>query len=226
MIEIENLSKSFGQKTVLKNVNLRLEKGQVYGIVGENGAGKTTLFKCIAGLETCTGTISSDYPILKNHLGFLPTSPYFLSRITGREYLQLLCNACKVHIPDFEAKNIFELPLDQYAETYSTGMKKKLALTGILLQPNDFFILDEPFNGVDIQSNMIITAIIQRLKALNKTVVISSHIFSTLNDTCDEIQLLREGTFVKKVAKADFQELDEEMKSFALGDRIERLGLD
>jgi ABC-2 type transport system ATP-binding protein len=104
-------------------------------------------------------------------------------------------------------------------------MKKKLALTGFLLQPNDFFILDEPFNGVDIQSNMIITAIIQRLKALNKTVVISSHIFSTLNDTCDEIQLLREGTFVKKVAKADFQELDEEMKSFALGDRIERLGL-
>lgn len=225
MIEIENLSKSFGQKTVLKNVNLRLEKGQVYGIVGENGAGKTTLFKCIAGLENCTGTISSDYPILKNHLGFLPTSPYFLSRITGREYLQLLCNARKVHIPDFEAKNIFELPLNQYAETYSTGMKKKLALTGILLQPNDFFILDEPFNGVDIQSNMIITAIIQRLKALNKTVVISSHIFSTLNDTCDEIQLLREGTFVKKVAKADFQELDEEMKSFALGDRIERLGL-
>ncbi|WP_353484103.1 ATP-binding cassette domain-containing protein [Haliscomenobacter sp.] len=225
MIEIENLSKSFGQKTVLKNVNLRLEKGQVYGIVGENGAGKTTLFKCIAGLETCTGTISSDFPILKNHLGFLPTSPYFLSRITGREYLQLLCNARKVHNPDFEAKNIFELPLNQYAETYSTGMKKKLALTGILLQPNAFFILDEPFNGVDIQSNMIITAIIQRLKALNKTVVISSHIFSTLNDTCDEIQLLREGTFVKKVAKADFQELDEEMKSFALGDRIERLGL-
>jgi ABC-2 type transport system ATP-binding protein len=158
-------------------------------------------------------------------LGFLPTSPYFLSRITGLEYLQLLCNARKVDIPDFEAKNIFELPLNQYAETYSTGMKKKLALTGILLQPNDFFILDEPFNGVDIQSNMIITAIIQRLKALNKTVVISSHIFSTLNDTCDEIQLLREGTFVKKVAKADFQELDEEMKSFALGDRIERLGL-
>jgi ABC-2 type transport system ATP-binding protein len=225
MIEIENLSKSYGSKTVLKSINLRLENGQVYGIAGENGAGKTTLFKCIAGLETCTGAISSPYPVLKNHLGFLPTSPYFLSRITGREYLQLLCNARNVRVSDFQEKNIFELPLDQYAETYSTGMKKKLALTGILLQANDFFILDEPFNGVDIQSNMIITAIIQQLKTLGKTVLISSHIFSTLNDTCDEILLLREGAFVKRVARGDFQELDEEMKSFALGDRIERLGL-
>ncbi|AEE53300.1 ATP-binding cassette domain-containing protein [Haliscomenobacter hydrossis] len=225
MIEIENLSKSYGQKRVLKNVNLSLASGKVYGIVGENGAGKTTLFKCIAGLETCTGTITSVYPILKNHLGFLPTNPFFLSKITGSEYLQLLCNARNVKMTKFQEKNIFELPLDQYAETYSTGMKKKLALTGILLQNNDFFILDEPFNGVDIQSNMIITAIIHELVALQKTIVISSHIFSTLNDTCDEIHLLREGVFVKRVEKADFQELDAEMKSFALGDRIERLGL-
>ncbi|HOY21172.1 MAG TPA: ATP-binding cassette domain-containing protein [Haliscomenobacter sp.] len=225
MIEIENLSKSYGQKQVLKNVNLSLFSGKVYGIVGENGAGKTTLFKCLAGLETATGSISSGYPILKNQLGFLPTNPYFMPKITGSEYLQLLCNARNVKMTNFQAKNIFELPLDQYAETYSTGMKKKLALTGILLQNNDFFILDEPFNGVDIQSNMIITAIIQELVALHKTIVISSHIFSTLNDTCDEIHLLRDGAFVKRVEKADFQELDAEMKRFVLGDRIERLGL-
>ncbi|MBK9492582.1 MAG: ATP-binding cassette domain-containing protein [Haliscomenobacter sp.] len=225
MIEIENLSKSYGQKQVLKNVNLSLSSGKVYGIVGENGAGKTTLFKCIAGLETGTGSISSGYPILKKSAGFLPTNPYFMPKITGSEYLQLLCNARNVKMTNFQAKNIFELPLDQYAETYSTGMKKKLALTGILLQNNDFFILDEPFNGVDIQSNMIITAIIQELVALHKTIVISSHIFSTLNDTCDEIHLLRDGAFVKRVEKADFQELDAEMKRFVLGDRIERLGL-
>jgi ABC-2 type transport system ATP-binding protein len=64
---------------------------------------------------------------------------------------------------------------------------KKLALTAILLQENKFFILDEPFNGVDIQSNIIITEIIIKLKELGKTILISSHIFSTLNDTCDEI---------------------------------------
>jgi ABC-2 type transport system ATP-binding protein len=64
---------------------------------------------------------------------------------------------------------------------------KKLALTAILLQENKFFILDEPFNGVDIQSNIIITELIIKLKELGKTILISSHIFSTLNDTCDEI---------------------------------------
>lgn len=221
MILIENLSKNYGSKVVLKSLNLSLEKGKAYGLVGENGAGKTTLFKCIAGLETGTGSISSDYPVLKNYLGFLPTNPYFLPKITGREYLQLLCNARNVKLQNLSEKNIFDLPLEQYAETYSTGMKKKLALTGILLQQNDFFILDEPFNGVDIQSNMLITAIIQRLKAAGKTLLISSHIFSTLNDTCDQIFVLKAGEITQSVAKKDFAELDQAMRDFALGNKIE-----
>lgn len=87
------------------------------------------------------------------------------------------------------------------------------------------FILDEPYNGVDIQSNIIITEIIHRLRSLNKTVVISSHIFSTLNDTCDEIYLLKDGSLVKKVAKVDFGRLEQEMKDFSIGNRIEELGL-
>jgi len=221
MIVIENLSKNYGSKVVLKSLNLSLEKGKAYGLVGENGAGKTTLFKCIAGLETCTGSISSDYPILKNHLGFLPTNPYFLPKITGGEYLQLLCNARNIQLKEVAEKNIFDLPLEQYAETYSTGMKKKLALTGILLQQNDFFILDEPFNGVDIQSNMLITAIIQRLKAAEKTLLISSHIFSTLQDTCDQIFVLKAGEIVQTVDRKDFDELDQSMREFALGNKIE-----
>jgi ABC-2 type transport system ATP-binding protein len=72
-------------------------------------------------------------------------------------------------------------------------MKKKLAITAILLQENSYFILDEPFNGLDIQSNIILTEIILKLKELDKIVLISSHIFSTLSDTCDEIHLLRKG---------------------------------
>ena len=104
-------------------------------------------------------------------------------------------------------------------------MKKKLALTAILLQGNEFFILDEPFNGVDIQSNIIITEIIHKLKALNKIVIISSHIFSTLSDTCDEIHLLRNGQFIKSVQKTDFHILEAEMKQITIGNKIEKLGL-
>jgi ABC-2 type transport system ATP-binding protein len=225
MIEILELSKKYGSKQVLKDISLRFEKGKVYGIVGENGAGKTTLFRCIAGLEKYSGKITSNLEKLKNHLGFLQTEPYFFSKITGREYIRLLCNARNIVPGDIDEKNIFSLPLNEYASTYSTGMKKKLALTAILLQDNTCFILDEPFNGVDIQSNMIITDIIHKLKSLQKTVIISSHIFSTLSDTCDEIHLLREGQFVKMVHKEEFNVLEDSMKEVSIGNKIEKLRL-
>ena len=225
MLIIESLSKTFGSNEVLKNINLTIEKGKVYGIIGENGSGKTTLFNCIAGLEKHSGVVKSNYDNLKNHLGFLQTDPHFFSKITGREYLQLFSVARSIKAINLDDKNIFDLPLNQYAVTYSTGMKKKLALTAILLQENDLFILDEPFNGVDIHSNMIITGIIRKLKELGKTVMISSHIFSTLNDTCDEIHLLKKGTFVKKVYTNEFKQLEQEMKEITIGSKIEELGI-
>ena len=104
-------------------------------------------------------------------------------------------------------------------------MKKKLALTALLLQENEVFILDEPFNGVDIQSNLVIAEIIKKLKMLKKTVIISSHIFSTLAATCDEIYLMKNGKIIKKVKQIDFDALENEMKDFTVGNRIDRLGL-
>lgn len=225
MISIRNLSKKFGSKEVLNNINLEFEKGKVYGIVGENGAGKTTLFRCIAGLEEYEGEIISDLNPLKNHLGLLLTEPFFFQKITGKEYIHFIGQARGIHITDIEEKNIFDLPLNQYAATYSTGMKKKLALTAILLQGNDYFILDEPFNGVDIPSNILITEIIHQLKALNKTVIISSHIFSTLSDTCDEITLISQGHFIKTVQKANFADLETEIKQMTIGKKLDKLGL-
>lgn len=225
MIKISGLSKSFGKNEVLKDIHLEFQAGKVYGLVGENGAGKTTLFRCIAGLENYQGTISSDLEPLKNHLGLLLTEPYFFTKITGKEYIRLVCNARGVKDLDLDAKNIFDLPLDQYAATYSTGMKKKLALTAVLLQGNQYFILDEPFNGVDIQSNIVLTEIILKLRELGKTVIVSSHIFSTLSDTCDEIHLLKKGEKLKTVQQEDFQSLEAEMKGISIGDKIEKLGL-
>jgi ABC-2 type transport system ATP-binding protein len=225
MIIIRNLSKQFGTKEVLKNININFDKGKVYGIVGENGAGKTTLFRCIAGLEDYKGEITADLKPLKNYLGLLLTEPFFFSKITGTEYIRLLCNARDKDITDIASRNIFDLPLNEYAAVYSTGMKKKLAITAILLQGNEYFIFDEPFNGVDIQSNIIIAEIIHKLKALHKIVIISSHIFSTLSDTCDEIHLLNNGTFIKSVERNEFSILEAEMKKVTIGKKIENLGL-
>ena len=135
------------------------------------------------------------------------------------------CNARGKRNINIDQKNIFDLPLNQYASTYSTGMKKKLAITAILLQENEYIILDEPFNGVDIQSNIILTEIILKLKELDKIIIVSSHIFSTLSDTCDEILLLRKGEQIKSVQKVDFKTLEEEMKEITIGNRIEKLEL-
>jgi len=225
MISIKNLSKSFGKKEVLSQINLDFQKGNVYGIVGENGSGKTTLFRSIAGLIDCDGFIESDFKVLKNHVGFLDTNPIFMSHITGWEYLKLLSIARGLSHEGFESQNIFELPLNEYCENYSTGMKKKLALMAILIQGNDCFILDEPFNGVDIQSNFLITEIIKTLRAKSKIVIISSHIFSTLSDNCDKIFLLKEGRIAQEVAKENFQQLDEDMKKYVIGDKVRKLNI-
>lgn len=225
MIKITGLTKNYGNNKVLKEINMEFSRGKVYGIVGENGAGKTTLFRCIAGLESYSGDIISEVQPLKNHLGLLLTNPFFFTKITGKEYIKLLCNARNKRSINIDEKNIFDLPLNQYASTYSTGMKKKLAITAILLQENECFILDEPFNGVDIQSNIVLAEIILKLKELNKTVLVSSHIFSTLSDTCNEIHLLRKGEQIKSVQKVDFKTLEQEMKEITIGNRIDKLEL-
>lgn len=225
MIKLENITKAYGSNEVLKNLNFTFEKGKTYGIVGVNGAGKTTLFKSLAGIEKCKGTITSDVVNLKNYLGYLETDPFFFEKMTGKEYIRLLCNARGIEDAKIEEKNIFDLPLNKYAETYSTGMKKKLALTAILLQKNEYFILDEPFNGVDIQSNILIIEIIKELKKLNKTLLISSHIFSTLSDCCDEIILLSNGIFEKTVSQANFLDFEQEMKQITIGNNIAKLQL-
>lgn len=225
MLEIKNITKSYSSNAVLKGITLRFQKGKAYGIAGENGAGKTTLFRCIAGLEISGGKIISEYDILKNHLGLLETNPMFMSKITGWEYLKLLCLARGIKEEDFDERNVFELPLNDFAENYSTGMKKKLALMAILFQNNDIFILDEPFNGVDIQSNMLINSIIHRLKSLDKIILISSHIFSTLKDTCDEIHLLRKGEIALSALPNEYDLLEKEMSSNKMESRIDLLRL-
>ena len=221
MISIEQVNKSYGTVSVLKDIHFQFEKGRIYGIVGKNGAGKTTLFNCIMGFESYEGIISSPWVPIKDHLGFLPTEPTFLSLLTGHEYLRLYCIARGKKYQKDERNNLFDLPLDRYASNYSTGMKKKLALTAILLQDSECYILDEPYNGVDIQSNIMISTLIQELKRKDKLILISSHIFSTLKETCDEILLLEDGQFQKSVLPEGFDALDQEMRSHLVNDKVQ-----
>ncbi len=213
MIEIDSLSKSYGSLAVLKNISLTLDQDQVHGVVGRNGAGKTTFFNCLVGIESYTGTISYSGNNLREESAYLPTRPYMMSHITGHEYLRLIANARHIQTIDPEVRDLFELPLDRYASTYSTGMQKKLALTGLLLQKSEVFLLDEPFNGVDMESNLLIQSLIERLRSLTKTIVISSHIFQTLEKSCDVIHHLEDGHIIKSYLKNELHLLEKELST-------------
>ncbi|MFN8276490.1 MAG: ATP-binding cassette domain-containing protein [Chitinophagales bacterium] len=225
MISIHQLTKRYHNQPVLHQLNAEFEEGKIYGVVGANGAGKTTWFRCMAGLENYEGTVTAPVQPLKNAMGFLPAEPAFFDKVTGEEYVRMVAAARQEDVLNLEERNVFELPLQQYASTYSTGMKKKLALWAILLLPNQYYILDEPFNGVDIQSNLMITEVVMRLAAMGKTVFLSSHIFATLSETCHHILLLEEGRITQWVNRADFGQLEAHMRSVSIAGKVDQLGL-
>ena len=224
MIQLVEISKAFGSHVVLDRLSFTFEDNKVYGIVGKNGSGKTTLFRCLTGLESCKGEIVSERRPLKNHIGYLPTELFFYKLMTGMEYVQFVCNARNQRIENIAARNIFELPLNDYISTYSTGMKKKLALFAILLQDVPYYIFDEPFNGIDFQSSVLVFDIIKALKQRGKTVIMSSHIYTTLTQTCNEICLLEDGNFKQQVLKADFDALEKSMHQEIVGNALDLLG--
>lgn len=223
MITLANLQKYFGKKAVFDGLSFQFAEGQVYGVVGPNGAGKTTLFRCLLGLEEYSGDIHRSDSATKEHIGYVPAEPYFLPKITGREYITLLLEARNKTVPQKEAYHVFDLPLDQYISSYSTGMKKKLALLGTLLQDNQVYIFDEVYNGLDFQSCLLLTDIIKRLRSSGKLIIMASHIFSLLEETCDTILYLKDGQFVMSSEQKDFAALKQHISGDLVDHRLDLL---
>ena len=211
MITINNLTISYGKnEKVINKLNLSLDENLIHGIVGLNGAGKTTLLNTLFGLKKPdAGTIQFDNEeINKKSVAYLVTENFFYSNITGKEYLSLFKNK-EFDIDQWN--KLFTLPLDKIIDGYSTGMKKKLALLGVLKQDKPLMILDEPFNGLDIETCRIIRMILLRLKEKNKTVIITSHIIETLTNLCDFIHYLEAGQIKYSRDKGGFSEFEREV---------------
>ena len=211
MITIENLTVSYvSGQNVIDSLNLVLSENTINGIVGLNGAGKTTLLNSIYGLKSIDSgkILHNDGKINKQEMSFLVTENYFYSNITGREYLDLFKNTI---YDDDKWNQLFLLPLDVIIDDYSSGMKKKLALMGILKQDKPVMIPDEPFNGLDIETCRIIRQILLKLKDQNKTIITTSHIIETLTNLCDFIHYLENGKIRYSKDKSDFKEFEREI---------------
>jgi ABC-2 type transport system ATP-binding protein len=211
MITIENLSISYGkEKRVIDALELTISEGTINGIVGLNGAGKTTLLNAMYGLKSIeTGGIKwNGEKLTKKAASYLVTEPYFYSNITGNEYLSLFKNN---HFDTKKWDELFLLPLDQIIDEYSTGMKKKLAILGVIKQDKPIFILDEPFNGLDIETCRIIRSILLGMKKKNKTIIITSHVIETLTNLCDYIHYLEGGKIKYSKEKNEFKGFEREL---------------
>jgi ABC-2 type transport system ATP-binding protein len=211
MITIENLVVSYNKgQNIIDSLNIAISDNTINGIVGLNGAGKTTLLNSVYGLKSInSGDIKyNNRKINKKEVSFLETENYFYSNITGREYLSLFKNQ------DYDSgkwNQLFLLPLDTIVDNYSTGMKKKLAIMGILKQDKPIMILDEPFNGLDIETCRIIRQILLKLRDRDKTIIITSHIIETLTNLCDYIHYLEKGKIKYSKDKGDFKEFEREI---------------
>lgn len=211
LLELENFQFAYGTTPVLKGVSLKIEKGTVLGLMGGNGAGKTTFFDALFQMQRLPKGIH----FLQNlpaRTAYLPTHNFFYAYMTGGEYLQIVSPGTpKEKIAEWNA--LFELPLTEYAQHYSTGMKKKLALLGVLLQDKEFLLLDEPFNGLDLAACELLKTLLGRLRAQGKTILLSSHIYETLMGCCDRIAVLEEGRISGNFNREDYSILTQHLQA-------------
>lgn len=223
MLTIDNLIAGYDKDTVLDELTLHLQPSCVHGLVGLNGSGKTTLFQCLYGfLSPQKGSINwNGQALQRKDLAMLPTQNYFYTNLTGREYLRLFpTNNGEFSVEAWQ--ELFQLPLDELAENYSTGMKKKLAILGVLKRNKNLLLLDEPFNGIDLETSRVIQVLLRKLKEKGKTILITSHILETLTSTCDFIHHLKDKTVKRSYTPDEIKELNLDVFQ-ELEDRVEGL---
>lgn len=212
MIIVEDVSFSYGDEPVLQNLSIGFEQGLTHGIVGLNGSGKTTFFNILAGLlpQDSGSILLNEHKILKSDIAYIDSEPFFYPKLTAGEFLSVFPKTNAAY-DETELAKLFHLPLDEFIENYSTGMKKKLLIVSQLKQDKELFIFDEPFNGLDIESNRALQIIIELLNKKQKTVFIASHIIEPLYSICHRIHHLKNKSFYHSYSPESYKQLDQEV---------------
>jgi ABC-2 type transport system ATP-binding protein len=208
LVEIDSVTKTFGYKVALKNVSFSVPAGQICGLLGPNGAGKTTLFRLLMGiLKTTEGKILidgldafEDRVQAKRLIGFLPDEPVFYSYLSGYEVLELSAamhgldvRATMDRIGSIISKLRLLQDINNYAEDYSRGMKKKLGLLLAMLHEPKLLVLDEPTNGLDVESTHLFYDLISERASQGTTILFSTHLMDHVTRLCSHAVIINEG---------------------------------
>src|SRR5229473_248344 len=216
-VAVEGLTKDFPvpfhrQSIVaVRDLNLRVEPGEVYGLLGPNGSGKSTTLKIILGLVSPTHgqtkIFGRDSSLVKSReaVGFLPENPYFYKFLTGEETLRFFGKLCRVNGSRLKSRvrELLELvgltnARDQRLSTYSKGMLQRIGLAQALVNEPKLVVLDEPTAGVDPAGSRDIRNLIVDLKRRGITVLLSSHLLAQVQVICDRIGILAKGVLVRE----------------------------
>lgn len=209
-----NLAKSYGRKPVLRNVNMHVERGAIYGFVGKNGSGKTTLIRCVTGLQRPTsgsyelfGVSDSDGASarVRKRIAAIVETPSVYPSLSAKDNMLMQCEILGI-ADTRRVADILDYVGLSYTDTkkvakYSLGMRQRLGIALALVGGPDLIILDEPVNGLDPQGIVEIRELILRLnREKNMTVVISSHILGELSKLATHYGFIDAGSIVKEIS--------------------------
>lgn len=209
MIDIQHLTKDYGQGKGVFDVTLSIKKGEVYGYLGPNGAGKSTTMRHLMGFsKPQKGSVYiqgmdcwSKQKKIQRHVGYLPGEISFPDDMTGLAYLKLIAKMRKMNDFSYAEKlfSFFEIDPNTGMKRMSKGMKQKIGIIAAFMHDPDILLLDEPTSGLDPLMQNRFIELVEQEKMNGKTIILSSHIFDEVEKTCDRIGMIRNGKLIQEV---------------------------
>lgn len=211
MLEIQGLTKRYGKFLALNDLNLHIDKGEIFGFVGPNGAGKTTTMRIVCGLLKATkGTVLVDGvnaitnpEDIKRKVGYVPDFFGVYDNLKVREYMEFYGSMYGMDKEDVDeiADGLLELvnladKKEVFVDTLSRGMKQRLCVARALIHNPDLLVLDEPNSGLDPRARFEMKEVLKNLGSMGKTIIISSHILPELAEMCTSIGIMERGRLV------------------------------
>lgn len=212
MIEIKNVTKKYGNKVAVKNVSFDVEDGEIFAFIGHNGAGKTTLIKSIVGIHDFDEgdilinkkSIKEEPIACKKDMAYVPDNPELYENMKAIDFINFICDMYEVPL-NVRKKNIkkyaqmFEIEenLNDTIDSFSHGMKQKIAIISALAHEPKILIMDEPFVGLDPKAVFDLKKVMNDMIKEGKTIFFSTHILDVAEKLCSRVAIIKNGELVK-----------------------------
>lgn len=212
MLNIEHLTKAYGEKKAVDNLSLHIAPGEIYGFIGHNGAGKTTTLKSVVGILqfdageiTIDGISIKENPLeCKRRFAYIPDNPDLYDYMTGIKYLNFIADIFGVGANERQARirkyaDAFELTADlaQPIAAYSHGMKQKLAIIAAWLHEPKLILMDEPFVGLDPNASHLLKKMMRQVCNEGGAIFFSTHVLEVAEKLCDKVAIIKNGKLIR-----------------------------